>query len=106
MGGVDQPGEVGLGLVNVDRAHGGLQTGRVFSPVIGPWLVRRAAATEGALKQVLKGGIDPGQPTSTAPRPRSWSICRAMVRAALAAAVSGAGGDIDPLGQLGGCWRT
>ena len=60
MGGVDQPGEVGLGLVNVDRAHGGLQTGRLFSPVVGPWLVRRAAATEGALKQVLKGGIDPG----------------------------------------------
>jgi predicted N-acyltransferase len=60
MGGVDQPGEVGLGLVNVDRVHGGLQTGREFSPVVGPWLVRRAAAAEGALKQVLKGGIDPG----------------------------------------------
>jgi hypothetical protein len=25
MGGVDQPGELGLGLVNIDGAHGGLQ---------------------------------------------------------------------------------
>jgi len=105
-------GMVGFWL-HQDLADGQLprqSPGISFSPDMDAMETPRARKHGGWAKalrigcRVCRAASTRATPTITAPRPRSWSICRAMVRAALAAEAAMPEAIEEPKVVTASCW--